>query len=338
MVVASRYLRDDEALWPNVGALAYVVAGYAVGWWCLFQDALIVNAAGALLLGHAMIIAAYLIHDLAHNAVFKNPHYNARLGAALNWITGGCYGRFEDVRYKHLRHHAANADLVSFDYRSFLRRHPLLLRVVLVLEWCYIPAVEILMHVMLVLAPFVLPGRADQRARTAFMVVVRGALLIALLLIAPRALLFYLLAQWLLLMVLRFMDAFQHTYVISLLLDDREAGNEKRGDRDYEEHNTYSNLISLRWPWLNLLTLNFAYHNAHHARPILSWHRLPQLHAQLYPRGCPQRVRFVDQLRCFHHHRVARVLGENDDQFNMIDATRAGRAVGADALNFLTAF
>lgn len=335
---AVRYLRDPESLWPNVAALSYVGIGYGAGWWCLFNKNLFVNVFGALWLGHAMIIAAYLIHDLAHNAVFKNPNTNTRIGSALNWITGGCYGRFEGVRYKHLRHHAANADLVSFDYRGFLQRHPLMRRAVLALEWCYVPAVELLMHAMLIAAPFTLPGRREQRRRTAIVAAVRGVILLAVALVSFKAFIFYLLAQWLLLTVLRFMDAFQHTYVISLLLDDRDAGNEKRGNRDYEEMNTYSNLISERWPWLNLLTLNFAYHNAHHAQPIASWHRLPQLHARLYPQGCPQRVRFVDQLCCFHRHRVARVLGENDDQFDMVRSTRSGDAVGANALNFLTAF
>src|SRR5690606_16768136 len=113
-----------------------------------------------------MVIAAYLIHDCAHHAIFKNPRYNDRLGTALNWLTGGCYGAIEDVRYKHLRHHSANADLVCFDYRNFLRRRPRLLRAVRTLEWCHIPAVEMLMHAMLIAAPFVLPGRASQRRRT----------------------------------------------------------------------------------------------------------------------------------------------------------------------------
>ena len=38
-------------------------------------------------------------------------------------------------------------------------------------------------------------------------------------------------------------------------------------DRDYEEHNTYSNLLSQRFPVFNLLVLNFCYHNVHHHKP-----------------------------------------------------------------------
>jgi len=335
---ARAHLRDIDSRWPNTLALGYSIGGYLIGWLLLFSTSIALNLFGTLLLGHAMVIAAYLQHDLAHNTVFRNVSLNTRVGAALGWLTGGCYGRFEDLRYKHLRHHVANADLIAFDYRAFLQRRPMLLWLTQKLEWLYIPAVELLMHSMLVIAPFTLPGRQDQRWRVARVCMLRWPLFFAIALVAPRALLGYLLAQWLLLTMLRFMDAFQHTYEISTDLDDRGAGNAHRGDRDYEERHTYSNLISTRWPWLNLLTLNFAYHNAHHTQPSTSWHRLPQLHRDLYPEGCSQQVSFTDQLRCFHRHRVARVLGENDEHDNMRAALQQGHAVGANGLNFLTAF
>lgn len=43
----------------------------------------------------------------------------------------------------------------------------------------------------------------------------------------------------------------------------------------YEQGNTYSNLNSQRHRWLNLLLLNFCYHNAHHQRASVPWYRLP---------------------------------------------------------------
>ena len=55
-----------------------------------------------------------------------------------------------------------------------------------------------------------------------------------------------------------------------------------RRDLRYEYENTYSNLLSERWRWLNLLVLNFPYHNAHHVRPGVPWYRLPALHRSLY--------------------------------------------------------
>ncbi len=41
-------LRDPAGLWPNLAALAYVLAGYAGGWWALFQQSLPLYAAGVL--------------------------------------------------------------------------------------------------------------------------------------------------------------------------------------------------------------------------------------------------------------------------------------------------
>ncbi len=75
---------------------------------------------------------------------------------------------------------------------------------------------------------------------------------------------------------LRFTDAFQHTYDAFAVLESGDIPDDKVRDRDYEQANTYSNLASVGHPWLNLLLLNFPYHNAHHERPIVPWHDLPQ--------------------------------------------------------------
>ena len=60
------------------------------------------------------------------------------------------------------------------------------------------------------------------------------------------------------------------------------SGLQHRADRDYEQSHTFSNVISIRYPWLNLITLNFGYHNAHHTKPTVPWHELPKLHEALY--------------------------------------------------------
>jgi fatty acid desaturase len=60
------------------------------------------------------------------------------------------------------------------------------------------------------------------------------------------------------------------------------AAADPRRDLRYEYENTYSNLIAERWGWMNLLVLNFPYHNAHHVRPGAPWYRLPRLHRSLY--------------------------------------------------------
>jgi fatty acid desaturase len=323
---------------PNTLAISYAAIGYFGGWWALFQSTLWLNAAGVLVLAHGMTIAAYLIHECAHNTLFRTPARNARLGRALGWLTGSSYGTFEDLRYKHMRHHVDNSDPISFDYRGWFAAHPRINRVVNALEWSWVPATEIVMHVMLVLVPFVFERKRDQRARVVQVALIRGAAFAAIAYVSVKAALLYLLAYLLFITVLRFMDAFQHNYEIHLTLDTPEAPAPFRGDRGYEERNTYSNLLSRRWSWLNLLVLNFNYHNAHHARPRVPWHELPTLHSRLYPGGCPQQLGFREQLRSFHKNRVARVLSLDYGSTDVRSAIVDGRLVGANGLSFLTAF
>lgn len=333
------YLKDPSALWPNILALTYIAVTYLGGWWLMSLPQWGLNALGVLACAHGMIIAAYLIHDCAHNALFNKVEHNSVLGKILNWITGACYGRYEDLRYKHMRHHIVNADPVSFDYRGLLKRKPWMERLVFALEWAYIPAVEILMHAMLVFAPFYFPKKHHQRKRVFVVCVVRGALFLALLWWSPRAVLLYVAAYLLMLTVLRFMDAFQHNYEITLNLEDSKAVFPHKGDAVYEQKNTYSNLISRRWPWLNLLVLNFCYHNAHHEKPTVAWHKLPALHRQLYAgQNETQTIVFIEQLRSFHRNRLARIHSDDYGAVEVRQALRGGHAVGANALNFLTAF
>ena len=66
-----RVLRYDDGLLPNLLALSYAFGGYVVGLLLMLQDAWWLNAAGVLWLAHAMVIAAYLLHECAHNTLFR---------------------------------------------------------------------------------------------------------------------------------------------------------------------------------------------------------------------------------------------------------------------------
>ena len=331
-------LRDPAGMHYTLLVLLYIAITYIGGWIALFQQSGAVNALGVVALAHSMLIAAYLLHDCGHNAVFMSSKTNAALGKVLNWITGSCYGRFEDIRYKHMRHHVDNYDPVVWDYRSFLKRHPKLEATVKAAEWAYIPAVEIMMHTMLVIAPWCLESKRDQRTRVLRVVLIRGALLALVLIISPAAFLLYALAQLLLLTALRFMDCYQHNYEVIFNLDDKANVFPHKGDAEYEQRNTYSNLLSSRFPALNLLVLNFCYHNAHHEKPTLGWYRLPALHRQMHPGVEAQTLGFAEQARAFHKHRVARIYAEEYGADEVKASLQSGRAVGVDALSFLTAF
>jgi len=136
--------------------------------------------------------------------------------------------------------------------------------------------------------------------------------------------------------VLRFMDAFQHTYevVASRSLD--AVAPDPRRDLRYEYENTYSNLVGERWWWLNLLVLNFPYHNAHHVRPSVPWYRLPALHRSLYGETDGQVIRCRDLLASYHRYRVARVLSQD---YGTVagSGNRAAGFLGAVGVSFLTA-
>ena len=267
--IEGSYFRYKCGLIPGAMALVYANLAYFGGAVLILSLNPVLMAIGTLALAHGMIIAAYLIHDCAHNALFKSPRHNTLTGSLLNWLTGGCYGTYADLRSQHMRHHVDQADVVGFDYRPYLASHRAQLRVVQALEWLYVPVVEIVMHAALMIAPFIREEKKNQRRRTAMVIGVRFSLLVLLFLYSAAAYACYLLAFVLFLTVLRFMDALQHNYEI-VLPSTRNAGmgaGEHRGNRVYEQAHTFSNPISIAHPWMNLLTLNFGYHNAHHARP-----------------------------------------------------------------------
>ncbi|MBS3803677.1 MAG: fatty acid desaturase [Oleiphilaceae bacterium] len=338
MEFITKHLRHSDALLPLVTLVVYILATYLGGWLLMAQAGWLMPALGVLACAHSMILASYLVHECAHNTLFKSSDHNTTLGQFANWLTGGCYGTYEDVRYKHMRHHVDNADPISFDYRGWLRRHPLVEKTVFALEWLYIPAVDYLMHGVLMTAPFTGLGANKQRRRTLAVIITRTALFGLLAVWSLKAAALYVVAYSLLLLVLRFLDAYQHNYEIVLNLDDPKADLPHKGDRDYENHNTYSNLISRRWPVLNLLVLNFCYHNAHHVKPTLPWYKLPALHDELYGSHYQRSLSLKDQLRSYHGNRLEGIYAETYGQVEVPEAVAGGSAVPVYGLSFLTAF
>lgn len=319
---------------PNVLALLYAGGGYALGIAGLTATAWWLNALATVLLAHALVIAAYLIHECAHNTLFADNRWNARLGTALMWLTGASYGRYEDIRHKHFRHHVDRADVVAFDFRPLLPRYPHLFRHIMMLEWAYVPAVDLMMHALVIVLPFRLASRRDRRARVLTVLAIRAGLFALLGAWSLQALALYALAYMLFLHVTRFMDVHQHTYEVWETLERPRAAQDARFDHDYEQRNTFSNPVSLRHPWLNLLTLNFGYHNAHHVRPTAPWHRLPTLHRELFGDDRRQVLPFGQLLRSYHRYRVPRVV--NGDPPGM-DVGNGRDFVGVVGVSFLTA-
>jgi fatty acid desaturase len=327
-------MRYKDGLLPNTLAMTYILLAYGFGWLLLFSSHYALNGIGLLLLAHSMVIAAYLLHECAHNTIFKSPQHNALLGEILAWINGACYGSFDNIRDKHFRHHVDRADVVAFDYRSRLARFPRALKIIQALEWAYIPAVEILMHALVLVLPFTLASRRQRRTRILLVLAMRGTLLLYLAVFHSKVFILYITSYLLFITVMRFMDVHQHTYEIFETLEQPRGAEAKQFDRDYEHANTYSNLISTRHPWLNLLVLNFGYHNAHHFKSAIPWHRLPALHEQQYGDDDDQLLDFASLLKSYHRYRVPRILNDDDD----IRGLDRGRGfIGVDGVSFLTA-
>lgn len=335
----SQTFRYPDGVAPNVCALAFTVVGYPLGIGLVAAPFWAANLLGFFLIVITLVWSAYFIHECAHQAIFKSAAVNARWGNLMSWINGSCYARFDDLRRKHMRHHVERADVITFDAKGALLRAPAWQRnTVLALEWAYFPAVEFLMRSFVVLRPFHAGGSAVARVRILAIATLRGALWIALGIVSMRALLLYFAAYLVFITLLRFADCFQHTYDAYPILDDTPVPADKVRDRAYEQANTFTDIVGMAHPWLNMVWLNFGFHNAHHARPTMPWHRLPSYHRQLYADGDAQVITVRELLRSFHINRVKRVLSVDCGQVGPVgSARRADEFLGAVGVSFLTA-
>lgn len=314
------WFKHPDGLTPNLLLFAYVAVAYPAALYGMSVPAWFLPS--LLLMAHTMVLCAYLLHDCLHNNIFATQANNDRLGRLLAWLVGAVYSPYAALREKHYRHHIERADILAVDYREVLGRHPLLDRVVRWAAYLHIPSVELLLQWLDALAPFYLPQRRHLRTRTLCVLGIRITLLAVLFYLSPLAAVGYLAAFLVFIQVLGFMDAFQHTYDTHYRLTQpqQKPGN----DRHYEERNTYTNLLSSRFPLANLLVLNFCYHNVHHQKPSEPWHRLPALHDRRYTGGCAQYIPLSTQLAHFHRHRLERIHHASNEHLT-----------GADGVSFL---
>ena len=303
--------RDGMA--ANTFALAYTLLGHAGGVLLLIRGGLAGRVLGVALVVHTLLLATYLVHECMHETLFVSRRWHAALGTTLTWLTGAGYAGFEMLRQKHLHHHLDRADPITVDFRRALAAaSPPVRRTVLALEWMHFPALELWLRTHAIRLPFTVAG-GTRRGRVVAIIAIVASRLAAgalLLVISPVALLLYGCAFVAALVAIRFFDSFHHTFDL-VLLDGYDApfGAPVEKDRRYEDANTYSNLLSSRWPALNLLLLNFPYHNAHHAKPGVPWHRLRALDRRLYGADERRILPARTLLGAFHRYRIERLLG-----------------------------
>lgn len=295
-------------LW-NALAIAYTLTAYGISVVLLCLSNGWLNALGVVLLTHALVYSAYLSHEFMHGNIFTRRwilgvrQLNVLGGNLMLWLNGGCYARFDDLARLHIAHHVDRVDY-GIDLPNWLRSLPQpLYFLVIALEWLHIPALDILLRWRSATAPFWLESRKDERLRASLLLLVRGTLFLGLGLLSWKALLLYGIAYISMIHILRFMDAFQHTYKVFPL-----GASTPKHDYTFEQSNTFSNVVSLQYPWLNLLLLNFSYHNAHHHAMKCPWHNLPALDQQLF-RGDEVYYIPLYRLLCnYHQFRLQRIF------------------------------
>ncbi|MFA9202044.1 MAG: fatty acid desaturase, partial [Candidatus Nanopelagicaceae bacterium] len=291
-------------LW-NTLAIAYSIFGYFSGLLLLVSANGWFNLLGVILLTHSLILSAYLSHELMHGNIFKSGTWNKRFGQVMLWLNGGCYYGFQNLMVQHIAHHVKRVDVFTFDIPSAIKNIPSSLRLIIVaLEWLYFPVVSFWSRWHSLIILWQNSKLHGEQTRILLTLIFRGCLFSLLALVSIKALLLYFLAYIGMITVLRWIDAFQHTYEAFPV-----GANLPKRDRTHEQKHTYSNLISRRYPWLNSLFLNFGYHNAHHANMKCPWYRLQSLDDELFKNNPPkQHISIAKQLTNYHQFRVTRLF------------------------------
>lgn len=310
----NHFLHRRQRLWDYL-AILYTLSSYGVGIGLLLASNGWWNAIGVALLTHSLVLSAYMAHEFMHGNPFSSMRWNALGGNIMLWLTGSCYVRFQELMQMHIAHHVNRIDYCRFDIPGFLRSIPAPLRaLILGLEWLYIPSLAFLLRIRLILAPFRNPERRPDQRRVVLILLTRGFLFATLAILSFKAILLYVLAYVSAIHILRFMDAFQHTYdslPLGVPIPDHHQNVTAQEAQAYEQANTFSNVISKRYRWLNLLLLNFGYHNAHHQVMKCPWYRLPDLDRVLYANHPQQQNHYITLLELlgnYHRFRRSRIL------------------------------
>ena len=283
--------------------IAYTIAGFAFGLYCITRTAFVAALAGSLLIAHTMTLSALLTHELMHQTLFRRTVWNDALARALSLISGGCYYSYSGLKRQHFKHHRVKAGYDGFSITAWIASLPAGLRGTIVLmEFFYIPVLSVISRIRSLGLPFFSQRLRPLRMRIAGVLVARLAGYALLWRYAPASPC-WLFVGWLgMLNMLRVYDCFHHTF------DIYPPGTPIPPlGRDYEQRNTYSSLLSRRHPWLNWLFLNYGYHNAHHAVPSAHWLDLPRIHETLAPDIRDNCILFRDLMSAYHRHRIHRI-------------------------------
>lgn len=302
------YLQKHNVL-GNAIVIIYTFSAYISGVSLILTSNLFFNAIGVLLLTHSLVYSAYLTHEFMHGTIFKSRHWNSVFGNIMLWLNGGCYNRLQALTLQHIAHHIDRVDVFTFEPISKLQQLPILVRkIILSLEYVYFPVMGFWSRWHSAFSPFWNSEKSDEKNRVVCVLLIRAAIFSLLGILSLKALILYFIAYIGMITVLRWADAFQHTY------EGFPPGIElPKRDRVHEETHTYSTVVSRKYPWLNVLLLNFGYHNAHHTLMKCPWYCLPELNREIEKSSNIRYVSLKQQLVHYHRFRLTRfILGQGE--------------------------
>lgn len=326
------YMHKHKPLW-NAIAILYTFVGYIGGIALLLPHSWL-NVLGAILLTHSLIYSAFLSHEFMHGTIFKSRRMCVLFGRAMLWLNGGCYYGYQALTAQHIAHHVDRVDVFTFDIPAAIQQQPRPIRQTIVaLEWLYFPIVSFWSRWQGIAAVWRNPKSRNEQLRVTLIFGIRLVLFTILGLYSPTALLLYFLSYIASIHVLRWIDAFQHTYEAFL-----PGTTLPKRDRAHEQANTFSNLLSRRYWWLNLLFLNFGYHNAHHAVMKCPWHSLHELDSELFVGDEVQYISIFQQLANYHKFRITRLFAGQGNATDESGSSTFANFYGAVDVSFLTLY
>jgi fatty acid desaturase len=329
-----------QTSFKNVAAIAYVFTLYALGIALILLQSWQLNILGVAAIVHSLAISTALTHEFIHGNIFKSHDLNAWWGRMMTHFNGACYAPWDNLVEHHFNHHLHHVDIIRFDVAKYFDRDlsPWLRGIYVALEWLYFPLLEFEMRWRIIFDPFLDVRKQSLLGRTISLMLVRGSAFGLLAWISGKALILYFLAYICFVNLMRFVDAFHHTYTYTISGENfpefvRKASQKE--NRLYEQNNTFSNLVSVKYPWLNLLFLNFGYHNAHHHNMSCPWHELPALHAKLYSDTDRGLLPLPQLIGNYHRFRIQR-LCSGQGELNATGTVDLDTFIGGVAVSLLT--
>ena len=324
------YVNKEKAFWNEI-AIAYTFSGYICGVGLLFVANAWLNILGMVWLSHCLIYSAYLSHEFMHGTIFMARRSNVIFGQLMIWLNGGCYFGFQALTLQHIAHHVDRVDVFTFNILEAIQKLPQAIRkMIFALEWCYFPIVAFWARWQKIIENWRKP---EHTGKITGIFLVRFITFICIGIVSLKALLLYFFSYLGMITVLRFVDAFQHTYEAFPI-----GSTLPKRDQDHEQLHTYSNLVSRRNPWLNLLVLNFGYHNAHHAVMKCPWHSIAELDQELAQAKNINHIGLAKQLSSYHRYRVERLTTGQGKTSGAMGMRNYDEFYGAVDVSFITIY